>query len=288
MATVGAVLRDAAARLRAASIATARQDAELLVARVLGTTRLALHLAPDQPAGGAAVVEIDSLVARRAHHEPLQYLLGAEEFAGLRLAVGPGVFIPRPETELLVERALARCPAGPAALLDLCTGSGAVACALAAGRPEARVWAVELDPAAAGWARANVADQGLARRVTVLEGDLFGPLAGLGLAGRADLVVANPPYIARPALAGLPSEVRDWEPTLALDGGADGLALVGRILDEAPAFARPGGAVLLEIGHDHAPSLRARLAGDPRYGPPVFHRDLLGYERVLEVDVEAA
>jgi release factor glutamine methyltransferase len=286
--TVGAVLRDAVARLDAAGIATARQDAELLLARLLDTSRLALHVVPARVMDGATLGRLDAWLDRRARQEPLQYLLGAEDFAGLRLAVGPGVFIPRPETELLVERALAGCPAGPATVLDLCTGSGAVACALAAGRPQARVWAVERDPAAAGWARINVADQGLAGRVTVLEGDLFGPLAGVGLAGRADLVVANPPYIARPALATLPAEVRDWEPALALDGGPDGLALVRRLLDEAPGFARPGGRVLLEIGHDQAPALRARLGGDPRYGPPVFHRDLRGYERVLEVVVEAA
>jgi release factor glutamine methyltransferase len=286
--TVGAVLRDAVARLDAAGIATARQDAELLLARLLDTTRLALHVVPARVMDGATLDRLDALLGRRARQEPLQYLLGAEDFAGLRLAVGPGVFIPRPETELLVEQALARCPAGPATVLDLCTGSGAVACAVAAARPEVQLWAVELDPVAAGWARTNVAGQGLAGHVTILEGDLFGPLAGRGLAGRADLVVANPPYIARPALAALPTEVRDWEPTLALDGGADGLALVGRLLDEAPGFARPGGRVLLEIGHDQAPALRTRLGGDPRYGPPVFHRDLRGYERVLDVGVEGA
>jgi release factor glutamine methyltransferase len=121
----------------------------------------------------------------------------------------------------------------------------------------------------------------VAGRVHVVEGDLFEPVPQL--AGAVDLVVANPPYIARPAVAGLPQEVRDWEPALALDGGPDGLAVIQRILAGAPRFARPGGAVLLEIGHDHAERLRVHLAGDPRYDAPVFHRDLLGYERVLEV-----
>jgi release factor glutamine methyltransferase len=277
------VLRDAVDRLHAAGIATARQDAELLLARVLGTTRLALHLEPARQVAPAAVADLEALLARRAGHEPLQYVLGAEEFAGVRLAVGPGVFVPRPETELLVERALALCPDGPALVLDLCTGSGAVACALAVRRPRCAVWAVELSPAAARWARANVEAVGVAGRVRVVEGDLFGPVAQL--AGCSDLVVANPPYIASAARPDLPGEVRDWEPAVALDGGPDGLAVIQRILTDAPRFVRPGGAVLLEIGHDHADRLRAHLASDPRYDCPVFHRDLLGYERVLEVRV---
>jgi release factor glutamine methyltransferase len=286
-ARVGGVLRDGVARLTRAGIATARQDAELLLARVLATTRLALHLAPDQAMEPDAVATFAALLQRRAGHEPLQYLLGVEDFAGVRVAVGPGAFIPRPETELLVERAVACCAdaAGPMTVVDVCTGSGAIACAVAARVPGARVWAIELDPVAAGWARANVARLELADRVRVLDGDLFAPLPGADMAGSADLVLANPPYIAGPAMAELPVEVRDWEPARALDGGADGLTVVERILDDAPAVLRRGGRVLVEIGHDHADRVRARLASDARYRRPVFHRDLLGYERVLEVEV---
>lgn len=284
-ARVGAVLREATGRLREAGIATARQDAELLLARALGATRLALHLAPERSVEPETLRRFEALLARRAGHEPLQYILRADEFLGLRIAVGPGVFIPRPETELLVERALARCPEGPAVALDLCAGSGVVACGLAARRPQLTVWAVELSHEAAAWARANTSRLGLADRVRVLEGDLFAPLGGLDLAGRCDLVVANPPYLAGATLAELPAEVRVWEPALALDGGPDGLAVIGRILAEAPRFARPGGRLLLEIGHDHADRLRAHLAGDARYGAPAFHRDFLGYERVLDVPV---
>jgi release factor glutamine methyltransferase len=284
-ARVGGLLREAEQRLRDAGIATARQDAELLLARVLGTRRVTLQIEPDRAIPPVALAGFEGLLARRAGHEPLQYLLGVEEFMGLRIAVGHGVFIPRPETELLVERALAALPDAPGVALDLCAGSGVVACTLAARRRDLTVWAVELAPLAARFARANVDDLGLAGRVHVLEGDLFLSLAGLDLAGRADVVVANPPYLARPTLAALPAEVHDWEPALALDGGPDGLAVVSRILDGAPGFARPGGRVLLEIGHDQAERLRARLAGDPRYGPPRFCRDLLGYERVLDVEV---
>ncbi|MGH7268165.1 MAG: N5-glutamine methyltransferase family protein, partial [Candidatus Rokuibacteriota bacterium] len=140
-------------------------------------------------------------------------------------------------------------------------------------------------PEAAAWARRNVRRLGLQARVTVLEGDLFGPVASLGLARRCDLVVANPPYIPAPALPDLPEEVRAWEPALALDGGADGVTLIERILGEAPGFVRPGGRVLLEIGHDQASRLRGRIDADPRYGAAVVHRDLRGCERVLEAEV---
>jgi release factor glutamine methyltransferase len=283
-ARVGAILQEAIARLRAAGVATASPDAELLLARVLETTRLALHLEPTRRLSTDAMARFEALLIRRLGHEPLQYVLGVEEFAGIRLAVGPGVFIPRPETELLVERAVARSPEA-ARIADLCTGSGAVACAIAARRTAARVWAVELSPEAAAWARTNVDALGLADRVRVLQGDLFAPLAAEGLEGRLDLLVANPPYIARPAFAALPAEVRDWEPSRALDGGVEGLAVIERILDQAPAFVRPGGAVLLEIGHDHAERLRQRLAGDRWYGPVAFHRDFLDCERLLEVEV---
>jgi release factor glutamine methyltransferase len=282
---VGAVLRETAGRLRAARIATARQDAELLVARATGTSRLALIVDPARPVGFEALERLAALVARRAHHEPLQYILGEADFRGLRLAVGPGVFIPRPETELLVERALARLGAAAATVIDLCAGSGAVACALAAERPALAVWAVELCLHAATWARRNVAQLGLGDRVRVLDGDLFAPLDRQGLEGRCDLLVANPPYLRRSALGELPEEVRAFEPAPALDGGPDGLAVVTRILRQAPRFVRRGGRVLLEVGHDQAGLLREALGADPRYAPPGFHRDLLGHERILEVEV---
>jgi release factor glutamine methyltransferase len=282
---VGGVLRATTERLRAARLQTARQDAELLLARVTGTSRLALTIEPARPVEPEALAHLEALVARRAHHEPLQYILGEADFRGLRLAVGPGVFIPRPETELLVERALALLGEAAATVVEVCAGSGAVACALAAERPALAVWAVELCFPAATWARRNVARLGLADRVRVLDGDLLAPLAGLALERRCDCLVANPPYLRRSALGALPDEVRAFEPATALDGGPDGLALIARILREAPRFVRPGGRVLLEVGDDHAGALRETLGSDARYGRPCFHRDLAGHERILEIEV---
>lgn len=279
----GPLLRAAIGRLRRAGLATARHDAERLLAESLGTTRLGLYLEPDRPVSPDALDRFGELLGRRARHEPLQYLLGWEEFAGLRLRVGPGVFIPRPETELLVERALTLLPDQAARVVDLGTGSGAIALALAQARPGVMVWAVERSAEACAWARANVAALGLADRVQVIGGDLWTPLAGLGLDGEADLVVSNPPYIPADQLAELPEEVRAHEPIEALDGGPGGLAVHRRILAAAPEFLRPGGALLLELGVGQAAPLREMIEAQAAFEGLVFHRDLLGIERVLEV-----
>lgn len=280
--TVAAVLRAASERLAAAGIATARPDVEALLARALGTTRLSLYTEGRTAVPGVAHGAFEALLARRARHEPIQYLLGEAEFCGHALTVGPGVFIPRLETEELVGRAAALGAAGAATVVDLCTGSGAIACALAARRPAWHVWAVDTAPRALACARANVARLGLGARVRVLDGDLFAPLTAHLAAGEVDLVVANPPYLATPGLPDLPVEVRDWEPRAALDGGVDGLAVVRRLLREAPAWLRPGGRAVVEIGEEHGPAVAALAGADPRYADVTVHRDFRGQVRIVE------
>ena len=235
--TVAQALRAAGARLAAAGLATARQDAEVLLARALGTTRLGLVTNGQAPVTGPGGAMFEALVARRLRHEPVQYLLGEAEFGGLILELGPGVFIPRPETEALVDRALALGLSEGATVLDLCTGSGAVACALGVRRPGWTVWAVERAGGAAACARANVRRLGLEGRVRVLEGDLFAPLRGSVPARVVDLLVANPPYLATPVLPTLPVEVRGWEPREALDGGPDGLEVFRRLVSPSARVA---------------------------------------------------
>ena len=281
--TVAATLRAAGTRLAAAGLPTARQDAELLLARVLGTTRLGLYTAGSTVVSEPARTQLDALVTRRLRHEPVQYILGEAEFSGLRLEVPPGVFIPRPETEALVERALDLGPPGPATVLELCAGTGAVACALARRRPDWTIWAVERDAAAIECARANAVRLDLEGRVRVRAGDLFAPLRGTVAAETADLVVANPPYLATPILPTLPVEVREWEPRMALDGGVDGLAVIRRLLAEAAEWLRPGGGLLVEIGEEHGSTVRTLVAGDRRYDEADVHRDFRGCDRVLEV-----
>lgn len=223
-----------------------RRSAEWLLSAATGLSRVELYafhdrlLTPEERAAFRAGIE------RRAAGEPLQYVTGEMPFRHIVLGVRPGVFIPRPETEVLVDAVLASL-AGVAepVVVDLCTGSGAVALSIAHELPGATVYATEIVPATAEVARANAERTGVGARASVLEGDLFAPLPS-DLRGRLDAIAANPPYIPTADLADLPAEVAAHEPAIALDGGADGLDVVRRIVDEARAWLRPGGTLAIE------------------------------------------
>jgi len=281
-ATVMALLRDGVARLEASGLPTARHDAERLLAGLTGTTRLALYLERDRGVQPETLRKYLALVERRAGHEPLQYLLGEDEFTGLDLRVRPGVFIPRPETELLVERVLASLPPvseTPRTAADLGTGTGCIALALCHARPDLMVIGVDSSPPAVVLARENAERLGFTGRVEIREGDLFEPIRDL--VGRLDVVVSNPPYIARELLDELPAEVRDHEPTLALDGGPGGTAFHERIIRAAPAFLRPGGLLALELGAGQAERLGILIRQTAAFTEVTVVADLLGIERVL-------
>jgi release factor glutamine methyltransferase len=201
-------------------------------------------------AGTAA--ELADLVDRRADGVPLEHLLGWAQFCGLRIAVGPGVFVPRRRTELLVREAAALAPVG-AVVVDLCCGSGAVAAALHASRPDLDLYAVDIDPVAVGCARQNLPAG------VVVEGDLFGPLPE-ALRGRVDVVVSNTPYVPTQAIGLMPPEARLHEPLVALDGGSDGLDVQRRVAAEAPRWLRPDGQLLVETSEEQAARSAALLA----------------------------
>jgi release factor glutamine methyltransferase len=219
-----------------------------------------------------------AMVARRLAGEPLQYVIGWAPFGRLKLRVGPGVFVPRPETEGLADRAAAflRGLPDPRVAADLCAGSGAIACFLAAEVPGARVLATELDPGALAWARENAERFG----VELLAGDLDEPLPA-ELAGRLDVLCANVPYVPSAAIATLPTDVRDHEPRLALDGGPDGLDVFRRLARRAGNWLAPGGRVYAETGEDQAEAAAALLTA-AGLAEVAVHQDLVGRDRIVE------
>jgi release factor glutamine methyltransferase len=264
------------ARTLAGSGASARLEAQLLLAHVLGASRAQLHSHPETTADAAQAERYRRLLGRRAAGEPLAYLTGRREFWSLDLAVTPAVLIPRPETELLVERALALGPPGDARAADLGTGSGAIALALARERPRWRIVATDVSAAALAVARANAAALG-ASGIEFLAGSWFAPLAG----ARFDLLVSNPPYVAAddPALG---DPALAFEPPLALTPpGGDALAALRLLAQGAPAHLLPGGWLLLEHGASQGPQVRAELVA-AGFAHVRSHRDLAGHERMTE------
>ncbi len=277
--SVREALRDAVARLARAGVPSADVDAELLVGHVLGVSRGRVQALAITGSGLTAeqADAVDRLVLRRAAREPLQHLTGEAFFRGLRLAVGPGVFVPRPETESVAQVAIdalrAAAEARPVAV-DLGTGSGAIALALAAEVPHARVYGVENSPGAFVWTRQNLRETGVTNARMVFT-DLADALPELD--GTVAVVVSNPPYIPTWAVPRDP-EVRLHDPEAALYGGEDGLDVVRAVSRTALRLARPGGTVVLEHGEEQGGEIRALLAADGWRSPATFP-DLTGRPR---------
>jgi len=254
--TIRKVLDWTRARFEKEGVDSARLTAELLLADTLKTERVKLYMDLDRPLVADELSSFRALIQRRLAGEPTQYLIGHREFYGRRFAVDARVLIPRPETELLVEAVLRVLPKdAPRRVLDVCTGSGCIAISVAKERPLAEVVAIDVSPEALAVARANADALGVSDRVRFLEGDLFTPLAS---EARFDVIVSNPPYIRTAELGSLQREVQR-EPRLALDGGEDGLALVRRIAESAPAFLVPGGRLALEIGDEEGAAVKTLL-----------------------------
>ena len=263
-----------------------RLSTELLLSHVLQQPRIRLYTDYQRPLTDEQLLAMRELVRRAGEDEPIAYLTGVGHFFSLEFKVTPDVLIPRPDTETLVEQAMTiarRTPGFEAPrILDLCTGSGCVAAALAKNLPASQVVGVDISPAAVAVAVDNVQALGLAERVTVLAGDLFAPLTGLADPRPFELIVANPPYIATSQMAGLQRSVKNYEPALALDGGPDGLAAHRRILSGAPDRLAAGGWVLLEIAFDqHDAALALAAEHDAAFGQARVARDHAGNPRVL-------
>ncbi len=275
------VLAAAVVTLRAGGVASPEHDAAELLAHVLGTSRGVLALSPTDDVGPADRATYDALVARRAAREPLQHLTGVAAFRHVELAVGPGVFVPRPETELLagwaIDAARAVLAAGERTpvVVDLCTGSGAIARSVADEVPPARVHAVELDEGALAWAARNLAGTGVDLRAGSLAD------AGDDLAGTVDVVVCNPPYVPLEAWDSVAPEARDHDPHLALFSGDDGLDAIRVLERRAAVLLRPGGAVGAEHADVQGVSAPAVFAGTGRWAEVRDHRDLADRPRFV-------
>jgi release factor glutamine methyltransferase len=306
--TVAALLAEGGAALTAAGVSSARLDAEVLLATACAVDRTALYVRANQAVAPAAQHAFRALLARRLRREPLQYIVGRQEFWSLDFVVTPAVLIPRPETELLVELALELFPPskkgeqggfsspptsrarsksplpplfeggesenGPLTICDLGTGSGCIAVALARELPYAEIWAVDQSAAALAVARAN-ACRHRAERIRFVAGDLFAPLTGVHF----DLIVCNPPYIATRVLEQLQPELA-WEPPGALDGGSDGLEIIRRVVAAAPAHLVSGGWLVVEIGADQRPAV-LELAQATGFQEVSVRDDYAGCARVL-------
>ena len=277
--TALALLREGMAILQVSGPAAARREAEWLLAGLLGVGRFDVYLEPARELSADEARRYLALLRRRAAGEPLQHLLGFEEFHGLRLAVSPAVLIPRPETEGLVEWAIEMLGERADALVaDVGTGSGAIACALAARVPGLRVLALDCSPAALAVAADNVRAHGLADRVHLAVGDLLAPLSERGV--RVDLVVANLPYLPSALIGALPDEVAAWEPRVALDGGPDGMVLLRRLVRGVAGVLGRGGSLLMEIGEEQAAPIASLMAAEG-FGGIQSRRDLNGVERYI-------
>ncbi|MBC7252197.1 MAG: peptide chain release factor N(5)-glutamine methyltransferase, partial [Anaerolineae bacterium] len=234
------------ALLRTAGGDSPRLEAELLLAHVLSVERAYILAHPEHNLSPAESARYRQLIHRRAQHEPLAYLLGHQEFYGLDFYVSPAVLIPRPETELLVEEALAAARTSssrPWCVADVGTGSGAIAVSLAVHVPHARVYATDASAEALAVAEENCRRHGVSERVILLQGHLLSPLPEA-----VDCIVANLPYVSHAEWDSLPAEIAVYEPRAALDGGPDGLKYIGELLASAAPYLRPKGVILLEIG----------------------------------------
>jgi release factor glutamine methyltransferase len=256
----------------------ARLEAELLLAGTLGLKRLDLYLQFDRPLSPAELAAFRSRLRRRARREPLQYIDGTAAFRELLLKVDGRVLIPRPETEELVQAVLdvVRGRQGLEAV-DVGTGSGAIALALATEGPFARVVATDLHPEALALARENLDACAPDAPVELRRGDLLEPVRG----ERFDVVVSNPPYVREDERPALDPQVRDWEPASALFAGDDGLEVIRRLVAEAPGVLKAGGLLAMEVGAAQGPAAAALIREDGRYGAPRVLPDLAGRDRIV-------
>lgn len=259
-----------------------RLTAELLLSFVLEMERIELYMHFDKPVKEPQLDKLHSLVKRCLQSEPVQYLTGRCEFYSLSLAVGPDCLIPRPETELLVERTIEflRGRQGKQYVCDLCTGCGCIAAAIAKNFVDAKIVATDISDKALAIAAQNIAKYRLEEKIELLQGDLFGPVIGQLDVKEFDLIVCNPPYVSRAEYEKLDAKVKT-EPKLALDGGADGLDIYRRIAADVGSHLKKDGALLLEIGLMQGRQVKKLLEDTNAFGPIKIEKDFNNSDRIV-------
>jgi len=280
--TVGKLLVNAQQMLEGAGIANAVQEARWLLAYALEMKHHELASRTEQSVTEEQLARVLSLVRRRESREPLQYILGTQEFCGLEFSVTPAVLIPRPETELLIQETVREGGfAEGAVLVDVGTGSGCVAVTLATILGDMRIFALDCSHDALSVAKGNAERHGVSDKIVWLEGDLLSPLREYSVAGAVDAIVSNPPYIAEAEWAGLQPEVRDYEPRQALLAGPQGTEFHERLIHDSKQFLVPGGLLVMELGQGQAPLVRRVAEAAGGYTGLQTVKDEAGIERVL-------
>jgi release factor glutamine methyltransferase len=285
--TIGALRRQACDLLKAAGVANAVQESDWLLASTLDVPSHVLILEGARPVSALQAKQAWSLLRRRAARAPIQYLLGAQDFYGLDIAVTPDVLIPRPETELLVEETLRAVASSNAPVIaDVGTGSGCIAVALARARRDATVYALDISAPALAVARWNAIRHGVRDRIRFIQADLLEAFCAAA-AGAFDVIVSNPPYIPLQDVEGLQPEVARYEPRAALAAGQDGLAFYRRLLREAPPLLKPGGHLIMELGCGQSATVKRLALQGGTCGSIECRKDMAGIVRVLVARVGA-
>ncbi len=286
--TVKETLISGTATLKEAGIEAPELETEFLLTYLLDIKRHELFLNPDRLLTEEQSELFRSHIARRRTKEPSQYITGMTEFMGLPIKVNASTLIPRPETELIVEEVLKiseqeshhAVPYRPC-ILDLCTGSGCIAVAIAVQLPGSRIIATDISQEALVVAKENAESNNVSKRIELLRGDLFTALGKKRPPEGFDFILSNPPYIVTDELTGLQNEVVEHEPVTALNGGTDGLDFIRRIITEAPCYLKPGGRLIMEIGYDQSDSVTALLKSIDRFADFTIKKDLSGIERMV-------
>jgi release factor glutamine methyltransferase len=283
--TLGSLMAETRRRLDAAGIEAADREARWLIEHALGLTSLLQLVDGARPVGPREIARVEDYLNRRAAREPLQYILGTQEFCGLDFEVNPAVLIPRPETELLVQEVIRRLPRGVRpTIVDVGTGSGCMAVTLARAAPEARILATDLSSRALATAKRNACRHGVEATISWLEGDLLAPLAGLKCEGMVTAIMANPPYIRESEWSALQPEVSRYEPRMALVAGQKGTEVHERLLNDAVLYLAPGGLLAMEMAQGQSADVLAKISTMPAYRGAEIVPDEAGIDRIVIVE----